>query len=56
MITNQVYLVKKTHSERLIAQTTNAIEGFVNFGCIATGILQIMALNFHNSIWKCYRG
>jgi len=45
-----------THSERLIAQTTNAIEGFVNFGCIATGILQIMALNFHNSIWKCYRG
>ena len=29
-------------SERLIAQTTNAIEGFVNFGCIATGIFQII--------------
>jgi len=43
-------------SERLIAQTTNAIEGFVNFGCIATGILQIIALNFHNRIWKSYRG
>lgn len=43
-------------SERLIAQTTNAIEGFVNFGCIATGILQIIALNFHNTIWKSYRG
>jgi hypothetical protein len=44
------------HSERLIAQTTNAIEGFVNFGCIATGILQIIALNFHDVIWKSYRG
>ena len=44
------------YSERLIAQTTNAIEGFVNFGCIATGILQIIALNFHNNIWKSYRG
>jgi hypothetical protein len=43
-------------SERLIAQTTNAIEGFVNFGCVATGILQIIALNFHNTIWKSYRG
>jgi hypothetical protein len=43
-------------SERLIAQTTNAIEAFVNFGCIATGILQIIALNFHNTIWKRYRG
>ena len=43
-------------SERLIAQSTNAIEGFVNFGCIATGILQIIALNFHNTIWKSYRG
>jgi len=44
------------HSETLIAQTTNAIEGFVNFGCIATGILQIIALNFHDTIWKAYRG
>jgi len=43
-------------SGRLIAQTTNAIEAFVNFGCIATGILQIIALNFHNTIWKRYRG
>lgn len=33
--------------KKLIAQTTDAIEGFVNFGCIATGILQILALNFH---------
>lgn len=45
-----------SYSERLIAQTTNAIEGFVNFGCIATGILQIIALNFHNDIWKSYTG
>ena len=43
-------------SKKLIAQTTNAIEGFVNFGCIATGILQIIAMNFHQSIWKKYLG
>jgi len=45
-----------TNSKKLIAQTTNAIEGFVNFGCIATGILQIIALNFHDTIWKKYSG
>ena len=45
-----------TQSEKLIAQATDAIEGFVNFGCIATGILQILSLNFHQSIWKNYRG
>ena len=45
-----------TQSEKLIAQATDAIEGFVNFGCIATGILQILSLNFHQGIWKNYRG
>lgn len=43
-------------SHRLIRQTTNAIEAFVNFGCIATGILQIVSLNFHEKIWKKYLG
>jgi hypothetical protein len=43
-------------SEKLIAQTTNASEGFVNFGCIATGILQIIAINFHQTIWEKYSG
>jgi hypothetical protein len=43
-------------SERLIAETTNAIEGFVNFGCIATGIIQIISLNFHDMIWERYTG
>jgi hypothetical protein len=45
-----------TNSENLIGQTTDAIEGFVNFGCIATGIMQIIALNFHDRIWKRYTG
>ena len=45
-----------TRSEKLIAQTTCAIEGFVNLGCIATGILQIIALNLHQTIWETYRG
>lgn len=43
-------------SQRLIKQATEAIEGFVNFACIATGILQIVALNFHQTIWNKYLG
>lgn len=38
----------------LIAETVNAIEGFVNFGCIAFGILQILALNYPIAIWRKY--
>lgn len=41
--------------KRLIVQATNAIEGFVNFGCIATGTLQILALKHHEKIWQSYR-
>ena len=43
-------------SQNLIADVTNAIEAFVNFGCIATGILQMLALNFHETIWCRYMG
>jgi len=42
--------------QRLIAHASNAIEGFVNFGCIATGILQILALDCNKLVWKKYRG
>jgi hypothetical protein len=42
--------------KRLIRQTTDAIEAFANFGCIATGILQIIALNFGQTIWRKYAG
>jgi len=42
--------------KKLITDTMNAIEGFVNFGCIATGILQILSLNFHETIWNQYNG
>ena len=48
--------VSDSRRQRLIQQTTNAIEAFANFGCIATGILQIMALNFHQTIWRKYAG
>ncbi len=47
---------RNTRSQRLIGQTTDAIEAFVNFGCIATGILQIVSLNFHQTIWQKYLG
>jgi hypothetical protein len=43
-------------SQRLIRETANAIEAFMNFGCIATGILQMIALNFHEAIWRKYQG
>ncbi|MCP4755807.1 MAG: transposase [Proteobacteria bacterium] len=45
-----------TYSGMLIEETLNAIEGFVNFGCIATGILQILSIRFPGIIWKRYRG
>ena len=48
--------VNEDRRKRLIRQTTNAIEAFTNMGCIATGILQIVALNFHQTIWRKYAG
>jgi hypothetical protein len=48
--------VTDARSQNLIAQATNAIEAFANFGCIATGILQILAINFHETIWLRYTG
>lgn len=42
--------------QRLITETINAIEGFVNFGCIALGILQILAINHPQTIWSKYTG
>jgi hypothetical protein len=49
-------LINDTRSERLIRQAANAIEAFINFGCIATGILQILSLKYHEMIWRKYRG
>ena len=44
------------NKQSLIHQTANAIEAFACFGCVATGILQIVALNFHQTIWRKYAG
>jgi hypothetical protein len=49
-------VAKHDYKKRLISQTANAIEAFANFGCIATGILQIISLNFHQTIWSKYLG
>ncbi|MBU4037393.1 MAG: hypothetical protein KKA35_13290 [Proteobacteria bacterium] len=48
--------VTDSRRQRLIQQSTDAIEAFANFGCIAMGILQIIALNFHQTIWNQYAG
>ena len=48
--------INDSRRQRLIAEATDAIEAFVNFGCIATGILQILALNHHRTIWQRYMG
>jgi hypothetical protein len=42
--------------ERSHKRTSNIDEAFVNFGCIATGILQVLARNYHETIWKRYMG
>jgi hypothetical protein len=43
-------------AKRLIRQAADAIEAFVNLGCIATGILQILSMNSVDLIWKKYSG
>ncbi|MCP4757513.1 MAG: hypothetical protein GY866_42180 [Proteobacteria bacterium] len=43
-----------SHPHTLIEETMNAIEGFVNFGCFAVSILQILSMKFHDTIWKRY--
>ena len=48
--------LKDQRRQNLIADVADAIEAFVNFGCIATGILQMLALNFHETIWQRYMG
>jgi hypothetical protein len=48
--------ITDSRRQRLIREATNAIEAFANFGCIATGILQIIALNCHQTIWRNYDG
>ena len=53
---NDLSNVTDDRRQRLIAETTDAIEAFVNFGCIATGILQILALSCHKTIWQRYMG
>ncbi len=41
---------------RLIRQAANAVEGFANMGIIALGLLQILAMSSHQTIWEKYRG
>ncbi len=48
--------IDNTRSKRLIREAADALEAFVNFGCIANGILQILALNYHQTIWQKYQG
>ena len=48
---NDLTSVQDRRSRRLIAQAADAAaESFVNFGCIATGIFQILALRFCQTI------
>lgn len=42
---NNLATVTEQNDKHLIVAAIRAIEGFVNLGCIATGILQILALN-----------
>lgn len=48
--------IEDPRSIRLIGQTAEAIDRFVAIGCIATGILQILALSKAGSVWENYMG
>ena len=48
-------ITNESHKQ-LIAKTANAIEAFVNFGGIALGILQILAVKYPQSVWSNYTG
>ncbi len=48
--------ITDTKKQKLIAQTVKSIEGFVLFGCIALGILQILSIKCPCKIWDQYTG
>ncbi len=42
--------------QKKIAQKLDAIERFVSLGCIALGLLQILAVKHHRLVWGKYGG
>jgi len=54
---NQAIVEKVTdpHQQALITSTVNAIEGFVQFSCIALGLLQLIGLMFSDEINSKFR-
>ncbi len=48
--------IKDLELQKSIAEKMESIERFVNIGCIALGMLQILALNYSERIWKNYGG
>ncbi len=55
-VSSDLSTITSNAEKELISLATEAIERFVNLGCIALGILQILALNNCSTIWKKYRG
>lgn len=49
---NQLALITDQTQKRLISQCITAIEKFVNLGCIALGLLQILATQFEQDIFS----
>jgi len=49
-------LITDPETKQRIAAVANAIEGFVNFACIALGCLQIIALAGPQKVWNQYTG
>lgn len=55
-VSSDLSSITSENQKKHISQATEAIERFVNLGCIALGILQILALNNSKTIWKKYQG
>jgi len=53
---NKTLQAPKYEDLQTVQACWNAIEGFVNFGAIALGMLQLIALQFPNQIWNRFEG
>lgn len=53
---NKILQTPKYEDLQPVQACWNAIEGFVNFGAIALGMLQLITLQFPNQIWNRFEG
>jgi hypothetical protein len=48
-------VVNSADKQKIVA-TVKAIEVFIFIGCVAMGILQMIALHYHTTVWNRFTG